>query len=92
MSSLHGIKALLISDDGAVAGTFRRLAGATGIDLRVKQWGDEVSRTISTGRPDVVFAQLDDVSSFRWSGDTEGDGLIRTPPTAVFSRTGGSYP
>ena len=86
MSSLHGIKALLISDDGAVVGTFRRLADATGIDLRVTQWCEGIPRAISDGKPDVIFAQLDDVS-YLSRFDTRGTAVLtRTPPTAVFNR------
>lgn len=86
MSAIHGIEALLISDDSAVAGTFRRLAGAVGVDLSVASGGAEVARRISERRPDVVFAQLDNLSLLPADGDADAEWVPRTPPTAAFSR------
>lgn len=86
MSAIQGIKALLISDDRAVAGTFRRLAGAAGVDLRVTRRTEDVTRTISDGRPDVIFAQLDNLSSVLGSVNGKALRLTGTPPTAAFSR------
>ena len=86
MNGINRVKALLISNDTAVSDAMRRLADTAGIDLKVVKPTQNVTSCIVDERPDVVFAQLDNLT-VQSGGVSEGRfPLTETPPTVAFSR------
>ena len=78
--------ALLISDDRAVTAAFRRLAGASGVDLRVARGVEEAAKAIPKNHLDIVFLQLDSLPRYRPTDGENGLRVTQAPPTVAFSR------